>query len=167
VEYYRKLAKELVRDHRAGAPEALKRAEQVLGARARQRFLLSDAQFVIAREHRFRSWAELRSDVDSAERAVETELHYSEDEPVRVHVRRRGRRAKIHDAGTGVALAGAPEGWLDAAERVVEGYGLNVNRNGVVFVPVVGDRVDADWLVSRVAEASLAVYDALLGLDDE
>jgi hypothetical protein len=37
----------------------------VLGDRAAERFLLSDAQFVLAREHGFRAWAEFRADIES------------------------------------------------------------------------------------------------------
>jgi hypothetical protein len=47
------------------------------------------------------------------------------------------------------------------AERVVAAVGLNVNRPGRVFVTVVEGR-DLDRLVRQVAEASLAVYVALL-----
>jgi hypothetical protein len=37
----------------------------VLGDRAAERFLLSDAQFVLAQEHGFRTWAEFRADIES------------------------------------------------------------------------------------------------------
>jgi hypothetical protein len=37
----------------------------VLGDRAAGRFLLSDAQFVLAQEHGFRTWAEFRADIQS------------------------------------------------------------------------------------------------------
>ena len=37
----------------------------MLGDRAAGRFLLSDAQFVLAREHGFRTWAEFRADIES------------------------------------------------------------------------------------------------------
>ena len=67
MEYYRKQAKALVRAHRAGEREAVERAGRVLGARAGQRFLLTDAQFVIAREQGHRSWAELRRERELAE----------------------------------------------------------------------------------------------------
>jgi hypothetical protein len=48
LEHERKEAKRLVRAFRAGEPEAVHRAEAVLGARARERFGLSDAQHVVA-----------------------------------------------------------------------------------------------------------------------
>ncbi len=37
----------------------------MLGDRAAGRFLLSDAQFVLAQEHGFRTWAEFRADIES------------------------------------------------------------------------------------------------------
>jgi hypothetical protein len=41
----------------------------VLGDRAAERFLLSDAQFVLAQEHGFRTWADFRADIQSQETA--------------------------------------------------------------------------------------------------
>jgi hypothetical protein len=46
---------------------------------------------------------------------------------------------------------------------VVAEEGFNVNRRGVVFVPVIEGR-DIDELASRLAETSVAVYAALLEL---
>lgn len=67
----------------------------------------------------------------------------------------------ISDGAAAVSAAGLPAGWLEVAERVVEEADLNVNRRGVVFVPVVEGR-DIAALALRVAEASLALYAALL-----
>jgi hypothetical protein len=66
LEWYRKDAKALVRAYRAGDAEAVERAEDVLGERARSRFGLTDAQYVIASEHGHRSWAEFRGAVEGA-----------------------------------------------------------------------------------------------------
>ena len=52
MEHHRKQAKRLVRAFRDDDSEAVRRAESVLGARAQARFLLSDAQHVVAREGR-------------------------------------------------------------------------------------------------------------------
>jgi hypothetical protein len=60
LDWYRKDAKALVRAHRAGDAAAAERAEDVLGERARERFGLTDAQYVIAVEHGHRSWADFR-----------------------------------------------------------------------------------------------------------
>ena len=69
LEYYRKQAKHLQRSYEAGDAAARDRAAEVLGDRAAERFLLSDAQFVLAQEHGFRTWAEFRADIQSQETA--------------------------------------------------------------------------------------------------
>jgi hypothetical protein len=65
LEYYRKQAKHLLRSYEAGDAAARGRAADVLGDRAAGRFLLSDAQFVLAQEHGFMTWAEFRADIAS------------------------------------------------------------------------------------------------------
>jgi hypothetical protein len=65
LEYYRKQAKHLQRSYETGDAAARARAADVLGDRAAERFLLSDAQFVLAQEHGFRTWAEFRADIQS------------------------------------------------------------------------------------------------------
>ena len=165
MEYHRKQAKELVRAHRAGEHDAARRADAVLGRRARERFLLSDAQHVVARELGFRTWAELKRAqesewVDGQDVTLGTDLVYTSDDLVEIVVRKRGWRFDISDGGRAVELAGRPDGWPAAAERIVEDYALNVNRRGVVFVQSNEGRLDA--LVARVAACSVAVYQELL-----
>ncbi len=63
LEYYRKQAKHLQRSYEAGDAAARDRAADVLGDRAAGRFLLSNAQFVLAQEHGFRTWAEFRAGI--------------------------------------------------------------------------------------------------------
>lgn len=192
---YRRRAKSLVRAFRAGDPAALERARDVLGERARERFLLSDAQFVVAREQQHRSWAELKHALEArgadpgdrlqrvalalaharagwgelGEVVLDGGVAYVEADRVLVRVRKRGSRYTIDDDGGAVARAGRPPGWLVLARRVAEDeYWLNVNRRGTVFVPAVeraGDGVAG--LVLRVADASAAVYEGLLELDRE
>jgi hypothetical protein len=65
LEYLRKQAKHLLRSYEAGDAAVRGRAAEVLGYRAAGRFLLSDAQFVLAQEHGFRTWAEFRADIES------------------------------------------------------------------------------------------------------
>ena len=65
LEYYRKQAKHLQRTYATGDADAQARVADVLGDRAAERFLLSDAQFVLAQEHGFRTWAEFRADIQS------------------------------------------------------------------------------------------------------
>jgi hypothetical protein len=164
MEYHRKQAKALVRAFRAGEVEAVARAEAVLGERARERFGLSDAQHVVAREQGHRSWTALKRSEAPEEHIIDSGLSYTEDQPIRIRVRRRGHRYVIDDGGTAAELAGRPPGWLKVAERVVDEFWLNVNRRGVVFVPAVAGGVDRAWLVRRVAETSAALYAELLEL---
>jgi hypothetical protein len=164
MEYHRKQAKALVRGYRVGDRDAVRRAEAVLGRRARERFLLSDAQHVVAREAGFRTWQELREArpewVEGEDVAVVTDLRYGPDAAIEVTIRKRGWRFDVSDGGRAVELAGRPAGWRDVAERVVDEYWLNVNRRGVVFVQANEARLD--WLVARIAECSATLYEALL-----
>ncbi len=165
LEGSRREAKRLVRAFRAGDGTAAARAAAVLGARADDRFVLSDAQHVVAREQGHRSWAELRR-AQPEERIVDTGLSYGPGEPVRIRIRRRGRRYQLDDLGDAVSLAGMSPGWLEAAGRAVEP--MNVSRKGVVFVPAVeGSFPDRDIaaLASRLGESARAVYDALVELE--
>jgi len=96
---------------------------------------------------------------------VDTGLAYTEGEPVLVSIRSRGRRYDLRDDGRAVEPAGRPARWREAAVVAVDPFGLNLTRTGVVHVPAVEGGVDRDWLTRRVAEASVAVYDALLELE--
>lgn len=108
------------------------------------------------------SWGE------SGEATLDTGLEYATGEPVRVVVRKRGHRWDFRDAGRAVRLAGRPEGWLAAAERVVAREGMNVNRAGVVFVPAVeGSCRDLALLALRLGESSHAVFAELIDLAPE
>jgi ankyrin repeat protein len=95
----------------------------------------------------------------------DTGMTYVPGRSIYVRVRRRGIRYDIDDVGGAVEIAGRPDGWREAAERVVAERGWNVNRDGVVFVQAVEGR-DIDSLVRRTGEASAAVLDALLALQD-
>jgi hypothetical protein len=95
---------------------------------------------------------------------LETGLSYVDGEPVLVRLRKRGRRYELRDDARAVELAGRPAGWRERAAAVVDEHDLNLNRTGVVFVHAVEGGVDRGWLGRRVAETSLAVYDALLEL---
>jgi hypothetical protein len=97
---------------------------------------------------------------------VDTGLDYVPGEPVRVLVKRRGIRYDLGDDGRAVKVAGRPRGWHALAERIVAEEGLNVARDGRVFVCVTEGR-DMDALAAKVAETSVRVCDALLDLDDE
>ena len=74
LERYRKDAKALLRAFRAGDGEAAARAESVLGERGRGRFQLSDAQHVVAVEHGYRTWPELKRAAETSESRGPTPL---------------------------------------------------------------------------------------------
>lgn len=67
LERYRKDAKQLLRAFRVGEPEALERAHEALGGRADERFQLGDAQQVVAVEHGYGSWPQLKHALEDAE----------------------------------------------------------------------------------------------------
>ena len=103
------------------------------------------------------SWAE----VD--ERVVDSGARYGDGEAVSVSIRKRGRRYDLDDRGLAVAKSGRPSGWFEVARRVVDRDGFNVNRAGVVFVPVVEGR-DLASVALRLAGTALAIYAELLEL---
>ena len=86
-----------------------------------------------------------------------------------VRVRKHAYRYRIDDDRGAVSRAGRPPGWLELARRIAEDeFWLNVNRQGTIFVPAHEGRVDRlAWLSSRVADASVAVYEGLLEPDGE
>jgi hypothetical protein len=102
---------------------------------------------------------------DRVESRLDSGLAYGDGgPPVEVLVRRRPGRYLVSDDGRAVELAGRRE----VAEDVVAAHSLNLNRRGVVSAPAV-PRHGAAWLDSlaaRVADASLALYEALLELDE-
>jgi hypothetical protein len=195
--WYRKQAKDLLDAFTRGDEETIERVRRPEGRRAAGRFVLADAQWVIARELGYRSWVELKRLVESrrrdssetggrfaalaaafeaaratwAERGearLDSGLTYGGTRPVEVIARRRPGQYSFSDGAGGVDAAGRPHGWLEAARQVVQEHGMNMNLRGVVFMGAV-ERRDAAWLHSiaaRVADASLAVYQALLDLDE-
>jgi hypothetical protein len=102
---------------------------------------------------------------DRSDIVRETGLSYTPGRPIRVRVRRRGIRYDIDDMGAAVAIGGRPPGWRETAERAVRPLGWNVSREGVVLMQAVEGR-DIDTLAIRTGEASAAVLDALLELED-
>jgi hypothetical protein len=91
---------------------------------------------------------------------------YVPGRPIRVRVRVRGTRVDVDDMGGAVAAGGMPTGWREAAERVVTDLGWNMRRNGVVFMQAPHGRKLA-WIIECTAQASAAVFDALLMLSAE
>jgi hypothetical protein len=97
------------------------------------------------------------------ELVADSGLAYGDGEPVEILVRKRLHRYLLTDRGRAVAKAGKEPGWLEVAERAAEP--MNVDRQGAVFVPAVAGR-DLESLLVRLADASRAVHEALLVLDD-
>jgi len=98
---------------------------------------------------------------------VDAGIRYADGDPVEIRVRQRGRRIDVDDAGATVLKAGKPRGWFEVAQEVVAepGFSFNVNRAGVVFVPLVEGR-DVDEVAARLARACAALYGELLDLAD-
>jgi hypothetical protein len=170
LEHYRREAKELVRAYRDGDDTARHRAAAALGRH--ERFVLADAQLVLAREHGSRSWAEFRARLEASpldelatqergEVVLDSGLAYGDGEPVRILLRKRLHRYTLSDRGRAIEKAGKPPGWREAAELAVEP--MNIDRQGVVFVPTVAGR-HLPRLVERFADASRAVHEAVLVL---
>ena len=175
MERHRKDAKALHRDVQRGDPDATARAAHVLGARARQRFGLSDAQHVVASELGFASWPRLRAAtrarIPSADAGpppvelLETGRVYVAGDPVRLRVVTR-RWPEVDDGGGAVERAGRPAGWHAVAARVARDGEVNLNRRGVLSLPVVPCGPGRDAIVARVAETSVILFGELLELDE-
>jgi len=119
-EWYRKQAKELVREFRAGDPEAVERVEDAMGERAHRRFALTDAQWVIASEHGHKSWAQFKHWVETRE-----------SEPP---VGRIGRQPVSFYEVLARSYLGDGVHWRDARLRVAREYGFPTWRGLVAAV---------------------------------
>jgi len=101
LEYYRKQAKHLQHAYETGDAAAQAWVAEVPGDRAAGRFLLSDAQFVLAQEHGFRTWAEFRADIFPYDPNHQTFLNvYESGVLVRQEVLNATRPALLVYAGT-------------------------------------------------------------------
>jgi hypothetical protein len=104
---------------------------------------------------------------ERGEIVVDSGLAYGDGEPVRILVRKRLHHYFLTDQGRAVEKAFKPSGWQEPAEWAAEP--MNVDGRGTVFVPVVGRDLDGERLgdvVVRLADASRAVHEALLALDE-
>ncbi len=184
LEHCRKDAKRLLRGVGAADPDALARARAVVGERVQQRFVLSDAQHVVANERGYRSWPELtRAAAEPASRetaeptsrqtaeparvetVVETGLEYRPGDPVRVWVLSREHRLSVSDHGAALRKAGAGPGWERACGRVHAELEVNITRGGVVWLPVVAVGPGEQDVARRIGRASLIFFQELLELD--
>ena len=142
LERYRKDAKALLRAFRVDDQQALARATTVLGAQAHRRFRLSDAQHVVAVEHGYRTWPELKRAAEAAQPerpAVRIGL-----QPVSFYEQRAEELAEGIAAGEEEALRRArayvPRGLEDPRLVVAREYGFETWRELVATV----ERVRAD-----------------------
>lgn len=113
-------------------------------------------------EHGYRTWPDLKHDLESRVRVVEmveTGLLYREGEPVTVRVVRRDHRTKASDAGRAMALADATRVPEEIARRIEQQFCVNVARNGDVFLP-------GAQFADRIGRASLALYEELLDAEE-
>ena len=109
------------------------------------------------------------TELERSEYVVETGLTYDGIVPVRIRVTRRGDRFEFSDDGGAVAAADVDPARVSFVDRVVMGaFSANVSRRGVVWLPGFA-RSDDQWLAELprlVADGSLALYGALLELED-
>ena len=100
---------------------------------------------------------------------LETELTYDGITPVRIHATKREGRFDFSDEGGAVAAASVDPERLDFPDRIEIGSNsANVSRQGVVWLPGFA-RSEPEWLAKLpglVADGSLALYEALLELED-
>ena len=104
-----------------------------------------------------------RPDLAGLIEGIDTGLEYVAGEPVRLRVDFR-RFPDVLDDGRAVELAGRPEGWTAAAERIADERDVNVSRSGVVSLPVVRDGPGFERIVERIALASIELYQEVLEL---
>ena len=99
---------------------------------------------------------------------LDSGLRYGGTDPVLVHVSKREGRYSFSDRGEAFRLAGSRRtAGARRPTRSSSEYVVNVSRRGEVFLPAV-ERRELAWLASlpqRIAEASVALYGALLELD--
>lgn len=104
---------------------------------------------------------------ERGEARLDTGLRYGGARPLVILARRSPGHYSFSDEAGAVVAAGRPYGWLDVAREVVDADAMNINLRGVVSMGAV-ERRDTAWLHSiaaRVADTSLAVYQALLELE--
>jgi hypothetical protein len=166
IEHCRKDAKALRRAVAEREPGALARAHMVLGQRASRRFLLSDAQHVIAVERGYSSWPELRRATERREETItDSRLRYRPGEPVLVRVLRRPGRVTVTDDARALESAAVTVPWRELADRLERELGVNISGGGVVWLPVVRVGPGEAEIVRRIGHASLSFYQDLLDLE--
>ena len=107
--------------------------------------------------------------VQRGEVILKTDLAYDGITPVYVRVTKREGRFEFSDDGGAVVAAGTGERKFTFPGSIALGdRSVNVSREGVVWLPAFG-RSSSQWLdklPALVVEGSLALYGALLELED-
>lgn len=100
---------------------------------------------------------------------LDTAMSYDGIAAVRVRARKTDGKVDFSDDGGAVAAAGVdPDGLVFPDRIAIADCSVNVTRRGVVWLPGFARSSD-EWLAKLpelVAQGSLALYDALLELDD-
>ncbi len=107
--------------------------------------------------------------VERGELILDTGLTYDGITPVRIRATKRDGRLEFSDDGGAVSAAAVDVRRLSFPESIAMGeYSTNVSRHGVVWLPGFAHSDDG-WLAKLpelVAAGSVALYEALLELDD-
>jgi hypothetical protein len=107
--------------------------------------------------------------LERGEVVLEKELTYDGVTPVRIRATKREGRFDFSDEGGAVAAAGLDPHGLDFPDRIEIGnHSVNVSRQGIVWLPGFA-RSEHEWLAQLaglVADGSVALYEALLELED-
>jgi ankyrin repeat protein len=154
LEQYKKHAKELIRDCRAGLPEALARLHGNHPEEGRAPLALTAAQLVIAREHGFQSWPQFAAQIETLriQRFVT-----SVTDPVAAFLVAACVPRGAHNSGT-----------TDEAEAILARY-PQVARDNIYTAAVLGDETAVRALVSADPKLATSVggpygWDALTHL---
>jgi hypothetical protein len=100
------------------------------------------------------------------ESVIDSGLEYRPGDPARVRVVRREQRVSVTDDGAAIRRAGRPSRWREAADRVGRELVVNVSRDGSIWLPVVRAGPGEPEIIRRIAEASLALYQEVLELEE-
>ena len=107
--------------------------------------------------------------VERGELVLDTGLTYDGITPVRIRATKRGGRIEFSDDGGALSAAAVDVRRLSFPESIAMGeYSTNVSRHGVVWLPGFAHTHNG-WLAKLpdlVAAGSVALYEALLELDD-
>ncbi len=136
LEQYKKQAKDLVKACKAGDAASMQRIELHLPERRNRgtRFSLADAQFTIAREHRFESWTKFAKHIEALSRERKVA---SLKDPREAFIRAACVPREWHASGT-----------LEDAEAILAAY-PSVASSDIYTAAILGD----DAAVSRTCRA--------------